>query len=68
MSELKKPEKEEFSGYIYTIYNTLQNEEMWRSNPYVDVLLQVNRNARMLSKALKRTVHIYTQDYRTHGE
>lgn len=27
---------------------------MWRSNPYVDVLLQVNRNARMLSKALKR--------------
>ncbi|MCD8045749.1 MAG: DUF5716 family protein [Clostridiales bacterium] len=54
LSELKKPEKEEFSSYIYTIYNTLQNEEMWKNNPYIDVLLQVNRNARMLSKALKR--------------
>ena len=40
--------------YIYTIYNTLQNEEMWKNDPYIDVLIQVNRNARMLSKALKR--------------
>lgn len=54
LAELKKPEKEEFAGYIYTIYNTLQNDDMWKSNPYIDVLLQVNRNARMLSKALKR--------------
>lgn len=54
LAELKKPEKEEFSSYIYTIYNTLQNEEMWKNNPYIDVLIQVNRNARMLSKALKR--------------
>lgn len=54
LAELKKPEKEEFSSYIYTIYNTLQNEEMWQNDPYIDVLIQVNRNARMLSKALKR--------------
>lgn len=54
LAELKKPEKEEFSSYIYTIYNTLQNEEMWENDPYIDVLIQVNRNARMLSKALKR--------------
>lgn len=54
LAELKKPEKEEFSGYIYAIYNTLQNEDMWKTDPYIDVLLQVNRNARMLSKALKR--------------
>ena len=54
LAELKKPEKEEFSSYIYTIYNTLQNEEMWKSDPYIDVLIQINRNARMLSKALKR--------------
>lgn len=54
LDELKKPEKEEFSSYIYTIYNTLQNEEMWKNAPYIDVLIQVNRNARMLSKALKR--------------
>lgn len=54
LAELKKPEKEEFSSYIYTIYNTLQNKEMWKNDPYIDVLIQVNRNARMLSKALKR--------------
>ena len=54
LNELKRPEKEEFSSYIYTIHNTLQNEEMWKINPYIDVLLLVNRNARMLSKALKR--------------
>lgn len=54
LAELKKPEKEEFSSYIYTIYNTLQNEEMWKNDPYIDVLIQVNRNARMLSKSLKR--------------
>ncbi|MCD8363159.1 MAG: DUF5716 family protein [Lachnospiraceae bacterium] len=54
LTELIKPEKEEFSGYIYSIYNTLQNEEMWKQDPYIDVLLPVNRNARMLSKALKR--------------
>ncbi len=54
LAELKKPEKEEFSSYIYTIYNTLQNEEMWKNDPYIEVLLHVNRNARMLSKALKR--------------
>ncbi len=54
LAELKKPEKEEFSSYIYTIYNTLQNEEMWKTDPYINVLLHVNRNARMLSKALKR--------------
>lgn len=54
LAELKKPEKEEFSSYIYTIYNTLQNEEMWKNDPYIDVLIQINRNARMLSKALKR--------------
>ena len=54
LTELKKPEKEEFSSYIYTIYNTLRNEEMWKNDPYIDVLLQINRNAKMLSKALKR--------------
>ncbi|MCD7752740.1 MAG: DUF5716 family protein [Lachnospiraceae bacterium] len=54
LAELKKPEKEEFSGYIYTIYNTLQNEEMWKNDPYIDVLLLIHRNAKMLSKALKR--------------
>ncbi len=54
LAELKKPEKEEFASYIYVIYNTLQNEQMWENDPYINVLQQISRNARLLSKALKR--------------
>jgi hypothetical protein len=50
---LKKPEKEEYSSYIYNIYNTLNNEEQWKANPYVDGIKNIHRNARALSKALK---------------
>lgn len=51
---LIKPEREEFSSYIYNIYNILRNEEQWSQNPYVDCLKNIYRNARLLSKALKR--------------
>jgi hypothetical protein len=54
LMQLKKPEKEEYSSYIYNIYNTLNNEEQWRANPYVDGIKNVYRNARALSKALKK--------------
>lgn len=27
LTQLEKPEKEEYSGYIFNIYNTLKNEE-----------------------------------------
>lgn len=54
LQNLIKPEREEFSSYIFNIYNILQNTEQWRQNPYVDGLKNVYRNARLLSKSLKR--------------
>ena len=35
LNQLEKPEQEEFSSYIYNIYNTLNNPEQWKENPYV---------------------------------
>lgn len=54
LQKLIKPEREEFSGYIFNIYNILQNKEQWSRDPYVDGLKNVYRNARLLSKSLKR--------------
>jgi len=54
LQNLAQPEKEEFSGYIYAIYNTLHTREQWKENPYVDGLKSVYRNARLLSRSLKR--------------
>ncbi len=54
LNQLEKPEKEEFSSYIYNIYNTLNNPEQWKENPYVNGIKNINKNARQLSKALKK--------------
>lgn len=54
LNQLEKPEQEEFSSYIYNIYNTLNNEEQWKDNPYVNGIRNINKNARDLSKALKK--------------
>jgi hypothetical protein len=54
LNQLEKPEKEEFSSYIYNIYNTLNNSEQWKENPYVNGIKNINKNARDLSKALKK--------------
>lgn len=54
LNQLKKPEKEEFSSYVYNIYNTLNNKDQWKENPYVDGIKNINRNAKALSKALKK--------------
>lgn len=54
LNRLEKPEKEEFSSYIYNIYNTLNNQEQWKENPYVNGVKNINKNARDLSKALKK--------------
>ncbi len=42
---LEKPEKEEYSGYIFNIYNTFQNEELWRENPYVNGIKNIHMKA-----------------------
>jgi hypothetical protein len=54
LNQLEKPEKEEFSSYIYNIYNTLNNADQWKENPYVNGIKNINKNARDLSKALKK--------------
>lgn len=54
LNQLEKPEQEEFSSYIYNIYNTLNNAEQWKENSYVNGIKNINRNARDLSKALKK--------------
>ena len=54
MITLKKPEKEEYTSYIFAIRNSLLSREQWEADPYVNVLRDVYRNARLLSKSLKR--------------
>ena len=54
LNQLGKPEKEEFSSYIYNIYNTLNNPDQWKEHPYINGIKNINRNARDLSKALKK--------------
>lgn len=54
LQQLREPEREEYSSYIYNIYNVLRNEEQWSEDPYVEGLKNIYRNAKLLSKALKR--------------
>lgn len=51
---LEKPEKVEYSSYIYNIYNTLMNSDQWKSDPYVNAVKAVYSNAKDLAKSLKR--------------
>lgn len=51
---LERPEREELSSYMYNIYNTLLNQEQWNGDPYVGALKNVYKNAKALSKSLKR--------------
>ena len=54
LQTLKKPEKEEFSSYIFNISNTLKMKEQWKKDPYVLALKTVYKNAKALSKSLKK--------------
>ncbi len=54
LNHLMKPERVEFSGYIFDIYNRLNNDEQWKDNPYVNALSAVFKSARDLSKSLKQ--------------
>jgi len=51
---LEKPEKVEYSAYIYNIYNTLTNSDQWKSDPYACAVKTVYNNAKALAKSLKR--------------
>ena len=51
---LEQPEREELSSYMYNIYNTLMNEKQWNGDPYVGALKNIYKNAKALSKSLKK--------------
>ena len=54
LNNLEKPERDEFSSYVFNIYNTLNNKEQWIENGYVNGLKSIYKNARELSKSLKK--------------
>lgn len=51
---LERPEREELSSYMYNIYNILKNHEQWNGDPYVGALKNIYKNAKSLSKSLKK--------------
>lgn len=54
LMRLERPEREELSSYMYNIYNTLLNHEQWNGDPYAGALKNVYKNAKSLSKSLKK--------------
>lgn len=54
LQTLIKPPKEEYSSYIFNIYNRLRNDEQWKDDPYVNALKEVYKNAKKLSNSLKK--------------
>ena len=51
---LSLPVREEYSSYIYDIYNRLENQRQWEQNPYTSCLKPVYKNAKDFSKSLKK--------------
>lgn len=54
LQRLIKPPKDEYSSYIFVIYNTLKNREQWENDPYVFALKEVYKNAKRLANSLKK--------------
>ncbi len=54
LQKMMQPEREEFSSFIFNIYNILKNPEQWSEDVYVGGLRSVYRNAKQLSGSLKR--------------
>ena len=54
LNRLERTEQEEFSSYIFNIYNTLNNPSQWKDNPYVNGIKNIHKNAKHLSKSLKK--------------
>ncbi len=53
LKNLAQPEREEYSKYIHTIFNTLANKRQWEQNPYINAVKVVYDNAKQLAKSLK---------------
>ena len=54
LEALKKPETEEYSGYIYQIFNTIKNKDLWKEHPYVNGLKSIFKNSKDLANSLKK--------------
>lgn len=54
MQRLIEPPKDEYSSYIYNIFNTLKNREQWSSDPYVFALKEVYKSSKKLAGSLKK--------------
>lgn len=54
MQRLIEPPKDEYSSYIYNIYNTLNNKDQWNSDPYVLALKEVYKSSKKLASSLKK--------------
>lgn len=54
LQRLIKPPKEEYSSYIFVIYNLLKSHEQWENAPYVFALKEVYKNAKRLANSLKK--------------
>ncbi len=54
LQRLIKPPKEEYSSYIFTIYNTLKACEQWQKDPYALALKVVYVNSKRLANSLKK--------------
>ncbi len=51
---LMMPEKEEYSSYVFNIYNRLKNREQWENNPYSFAMKPVYMDAKRLADSLKK--------------
>lgn len=52
---ISQPEKVEYVSYIFDIYNTLlKGKDQWEDDPYVGAIKKSYRDAKALSRALKR--------------
>ena len=51
---LREQEKEEYAGFVFQIFNTLNNKDLWSEHPYVNGVKSIFQNARAMSNSLKR--------------
>ena len=54
LNRIIKPEKTEYSSYVFNIYNLLNNRKQWESNPYSLALLPIYNDAKQLGNSLKK--------------
>ena len=66
LQKMMKPEWEEFSSYIFNIYNILQNPDQWEPDIYVNALRSVYRNAKAL-RCAQAPGDLYQKNHRADG-